>query len=231
MEEERQVRIVVFHVSKVLQSEVEERGFGFNAYDAFIQQEDGSETLEEFLAISIPVDLTGIDLASVRLDEHAVAKALGVPPIEDWDWHFEICSDDALPAGTYWIGDPESVAGEAFAREIPGFDEVLADTRAGDLIRSIHCSPGLFFSILPCKNGITAYVDADSGDTYATRSRCIGIMPKSLMSERLTDDMDTGGDYLTAPLEISIQYDYQQGAILFGSDELGSALKLVPCER
>lgn len=231
MQEERQIRIVVFHVSKALRSEVEDLGFGFNTYDTYVQQDDGSETLEEFLAISIPVDLTGIDLASVRLDEHAVAKALGVPPIEDWDWHFEICSDDALPAGTYWIGDLASVAGEAFAKEIPDFAEVLADTRAGDFIRSIDCSPGLFFAVLPCKAGIKAYVDADCGDTYLTRSRCIGIMPKSLMSDRFTDGMDTGGDYLTAPIEISIQYDFQEGAILIGSDELGSALKLVPCEE
>lgn len=230
MELEEQFLIVVFHVSNKLLPQVQARGLGYNAYNAEVVDDDGKTRLEDFLAISFVIDATGVDLSNAQIDEHAIAKGLGVPPIEDWEWHFEVCSEDALPAGTYWIGDISSVACQELQREIPGFDEVRVDTMSGDLIRSIESFPGLFYAVLPCKESSTTYVDVECGDTYQTQSRCIGIIPKSLMSEEITPQMDMGGDYLISPLEIPVKYDGNSGRILLGSIELGGVTELAPLE-
>jgi len=67
MEEERQIRIVVFHVSKSLQPDVEDRGFGFNTYDTYVQQDDGSETLEKFSQSAFPLTSPGLTWPSFAL--------------------------------------------------------------------------------------------------------------------------------------------------------------------
>lgn len=230
MAAEDQFLIVVFHVSKKLLPQVQALGLGYNTYDAEVEDDDGNVQLEDFLAISFVIDASGIDLAKVQIDEHAIAKGLGIPPVEDWEWHFEVCSEDALPAGTYWIGDISSVACKDLQAEIPGFEEVLADTMSGDLIRSVERFPGLFYAVFPCKQGFDTYIDVECGDKYQTKSRCIGIIPKSLMSEEITPQMDTGGDYLISPLEISLGYDGNLGRISLGSSELGGVTELAPFE-
>ena len=211
--EQQQVLIVSFHVSSDLLELVKRQGLIYNRYQ--LPSDPGLEggNNQSALSISFLIDVTGIDRSTMGLDPHVAAEQLGLPGQAEWDWYCDVCDEDALPAGSYWIGDIHKVACAELKKELPGYEQILAEAQAGTVVREIESFPGLFYAVFPSTPASQDYYDTGDGKVYRCESGCIGIIPKVLV-----EDTSLGleyGDFINCNLQMPIEYSSSSGSMKF----------------
>ena len=208
-----QVLVVSYHVREELIEEVRRKGFIYNRYKIESTDSAGNKSSQGALSMSFLVNAAGVDLSVMGIDPALTASLLGLPEQSKWSWHCDVCAEDALPAGTYWVGDIHSVACKELRDQIPDHQTVLSESIDGVVLRDIDQFPGLFYAVLPCIKSENAYVDSEDGRVYRTKSGCIGVIPKVLV-ENIEVAREIG-DFINCPLQLPVRFDKQSGSMDF----------------